>query len=216
MGNIKVGRMIIGGFQTNCYFIYREGVKDSEGRCPVLIVDPAEKGIQIHQVLAKRGFWTAGILLTHGHADHIGGVKELAEAAEAEIYAYEGEKNLLQDVDLNLSARFGMPITLEADHYFKDGEETELAGMKFRVISTAGHTEGSCCYYFEEGGFLISGDTLFVGSVGRTDFPTGSMSLLVRNIKNKLFVLPDSTIVYPGHGGSTTIGYEKENNPFVV
>ena len=103
---------------------------------------------------------------------------------------------------------------VSADVYVKDGDEITIAGMDFRVIATPGHTAGGCCYYFKEVGFLLSGDTLFAESVGRTDFPTGSMSELVRSIKEKLFLLPDDTKVYPGHGESTTIGHEKEYNPF--
>ena len=95
-------------------------------------------------------------------------------------------------------------------------EEIALAGMTCKVIATPGHTAGGCCYYFAEAGILVSGDTLFAESVGRTDFPTGSMGTLVRSIKEKLFVLPEDTRVYAGHGESTTIGYEKKNNPFCV
>jgi glyoxylase-like metal-dependent hydrolase (beta-lactamase superfamily II) len=111
---------------------------------------------------------------------------------------------------------FGSPCKAKADVWLKDGETYTIEDMSFQMISTPGHTEGSCVFYFEEGKFVVSGDTLFEESVGRTDFPTGSMSVLVRNIKQKLFVLPEETIVYPGHGGSTTIGWEKTNNPFIV
>ncbi len=99
--------------------------------------------------------------------------------------------------------------------YVKDGEEITIAGMTFRLIATPGHTKGSCCYYFEEDKLLISGDTLFQESVGRTDLPTGSMSTLVRSVKEKLLSLPEDVKVYPGHGEATSIGYEKAYNPFL-
>ena len=132
------------------------------------------------------------------------------------IYAAENEANVLQDMHLNLSQMFGIPCKVAADVLLKDGEVCTVENMSFQVITTPGHTEGSCSFYFEEDDCLISGDTLFEGSVGRTDFPTGSMSVLVRSIKQKLFKLPDATTVYPGHGGATTIGWEKSNNPFIV
>lgn len=216
MSNLKIGRMVLGSFQTNCYFIYREGVHEPDGLCPVILVDPAEKGAHIYHTMRQNGFQVAGILLTHGHVDHIAGAVELSELSGARIYAGAEEANLLQDMHLNLSERFGMPLKVTADILFRDGAECTIADMSFRVIATPGHTEGGCSYYFEEGSFLISGDTLFYESVGRTDFPTGSISVLVHSIKHRLFSLPNNTIVYPGHGGSTTIGWEKEQNPFVV
>ena len=117
---------------------------------------------------------------------------------------------------MNVSAQAGRACETYADVYVKDGQEITIADMTCKVIATPGHTVGGCCYYFEEAGILISGDTLFAESVGRTDFPTGSMGTLIRSIKEKLFVLPKETKVYPGHGDRTTIGYEKENNPFCV
>ena len=116
----------------------------------------------------------------------------------------------------NLSMMFGTPLRVEADELLQDGKEYVLGDMAFQMIATPGHTAGSCTYYFKEADVLISGDTLFEGSVGRTDFPTGSMSVLVHSIKHKLFTLPEKTICYPGHGGTTTIGWEKDNNPFIV
>ena len=216
MGKLKIGRMVLGSFQTNCYFVYREGVQNAEGFCPVILVDPAERGAYIFETMKRNGFQVTAILLTHGHVDHISGASELQKLCGAQIYACETEANVLMDMHLNLSQMFGMPCKMAADVWLKDGENCKIADMCFRVISTPGHTEGSCSYYFEEDDFLISGDTLFEGSVGRTDFPTGSMSVLVRNIKQKLFKLPDATTVYPGHGGATTIGWEKTNNPFIV
>ena len=216
MSALKIGRMVLGGFQTNCYFVYREGVLDAKGFCPAIIIDPAERGSYIMDTMKRNGFQVAGILLTHGHVDHISGADVLRKESGVLVYASADETNVLQDTSLNLSQMFGAPCRVEADVLLKDGETYSIADMDFQVITTPGHTEGSCVFYFEEGKFVVSGDTLFEGSVGRTDFPTGSMSVLVRNIKQKLFKLPDETVVYPGHGGSTTIGWEKENNPFIV
>lgn len=216
MSNLKLGRMVLGGFQTNCYFIYREGVQNEAGMRPAIIVDPAERGKYIYDTMKQNGFQVAGILLTHGHVDHISGAAELGRLSDAKLYAGGQEADLLQDMHLNLSEMFGTPCKVLPDVLLRDGEECTIADMTFRVIFTPGHTEGGCSYYFPEGKFVISGDTLFEESVGRTDFPTGSMGVLVRSIKNKLFVLPDDTRVYPGHGGSTTIGWEKENNPFMI
>lgn len=218
MAQIKIGKMVLGVCQTNCYFLYREG----GGEC--IVVDPADQGVNIFRALQKNGFRVAGILLTHGHFDHIWGLDELRDAANAaadedaepaKAYAYEAERVLLQDADKNVSRQAGRPCTTYADVYVKDGQEITIAGMTCKVIATPGHTAGGCCYYFEEAGFLLSGDTLFAESVGRTDFPTGSMSALVRSVRERLFVLPDDTKVYPGHGESTTIGHEKEYNPFL-
>lgn len=218
MAQIKIGKMVLGVCQTNCYFLYREGGAEC------IVVDPADQGVNIFRALRKNGFRVAGILLTHGHFDHIWGLDELRDAANAasdedaepvKAYAYEAERVLLQDADKNVSRQAGRPCTTYADVYVKDGQEITIAGMTCKVIATPGHTAGGCCYYFEEAGFLLSGDTLFAESVGRTDFPTGSMSTLVRSVREKLFVLPDDTKVYPGHGESTTIGHEKEYNPFL-
>ena len=208
MGKIKIGRMVLGACQTNCYFVYREDCKEC------IVVDPADQGANIYNALKQNGFEVSGILLTHGHFDHIWGTKELRELSGAKLYALEAERELLQDAHKNVSSQVGRPYTVDADVYVKDGEEITLADMTFQVIATPGHTGGGCCYYLKEAGFLISGDTLFQESVGRTDFPTGSMGTLIRSIKEKLFVLPEEISVYPGHGDSTTIGHEKKYNPF--
>lgn len=219
MAEIKIGRMVMGVCQTNCYFLYRDGETDC------IVVDPADQGAGIYSALQRNGFRVKGILLTHGHFDHIWGLDALRDAVNAaaeadglepvKVYAHEDERELLRDSHKNVSEQAGRPCTTYADVYVKDGQEISLAGMNFQVIATPGHTAGGCCYYFPEAGILVAGDTLFAESVGRTDFPTGSMSTLVRSIKDKLFVLPDDTKVYPGHGERTTIGHEKEYNPFL-
>lgn len=208
MAGLKIGRLVLGMCQTNCYFIYREGASE------VLVFDPADQGAQIEQKLKQNGFEVAGILLTHGHFDHILGCSELKKLTGAKVYAYEGEKAVCESAELNISGQMGRNCTVTPDVLAADGEELTIAGITLKLIATPGHTEGSCCYYIPEAEFLISGDTLFEQSVGRTDFPTGSMSTLVRSIKEKLFSLPDGVKVYPGHGESTTIGSEKKYNPF--
>lgn len=208
MSNIKIGRMMLGVCQTNCYFVYREGTSK------VIFIDPADYGEQIYQKMKDNGFEIAAILLTHGHFDHIWGCSALRSKSSAPVYAYEGEEEVLLSSDLNVSAGAGRACTVKANTLLKDGEEVTIEGMTFKVIATPGHTQGSCCYYFEEAKMLISGDTLFEESVGRTDLPTGSMGTLTRSIKDKLACLPDDTVVYPGHGDSTTIGHEKDYNPF--
>lgn len=209
MGNLKIGRIVMGMCQTNCYFVYEED------KTEVLLFDPADKGGYIYSSLKDKGFTVAAILLTHGHFDHIWGVRELQELSGAKVYAYEGEKEVCENASVNVSKSAGRACEITADEYVKDGGTISAAGMTCQLIATPGHTKGSCCYYFEEDGILISGDTLFQESVGRTDLPTGSMSALVRSVKEKLMVLPEDVKVYPGHGESTTIGYEKENNPFL-
>lgn len=216
---MKIGRMVLGAYGTNCYFLYRENGGEA------IVVDAPDHGGEIFEKLAKNGLRVAGILLTHGHFDHVWGLEDLKAAANGKaaeagkeavlVYAGEDEKDLLADVKQNISGQTHRPVSLAADVYVRDGEEISIAGMTCKVIATPGHTKGGCCYYFEEAGFLLSGDTLFLESVGRTDFPTGSMSTLARSIKDKLFSLPDGTKVYPGHGDSTTIGHEKAHNPFV-
>ena len=209
MGNLKIGRIVMGMCQTNCYFVY------PEGKSEVILFDPADRGDYIYHSLKDKGFTVAAILLTHGHFDHIWGLEELKELSGAKVYAYEEEKEVCENASVNVSKGAGRPCEITADEYVKDGATISVAGMSCQLIATPGHTKGSCCYYFEEEGILISGDTLFQESVGRTDLPTGSMSALVRSVKEKLMVLPADVKVYPGHGESTTIGYEKEYNPFL-
>lgn len=209
MENLKIGRIVLGMCQTNCYFVYEEGKKEA------LVFDPADKGDYIFEGLKNKGFTVAAILLTHGHFDHIWGLEALKELTGAKVYAYEEEKEVCENASVNVSKGAGRPCAVKADFYLKDGEEITIAGISLKLVATPGHTKGSCCYYFEGDKILISGDTLFQESVGRTDLPTGSMGTLVRSVREKLLALPEDVKVYPGHGESTTIGHEREYNPFL-
>ena len=210
-------RIIVKGYRvgmmpTNFYYMHLEGSQDA------VVFDPADSGKELADVLQQEGLTIRAIFLTHAHFDHIFGVKAMKEATGAPVYAYEGEKGLCRSSQLNQSAMIGRPCTVEPDVWLKDGEVTELCGIRLKTLATPGHTEGSCCFYAEdeEGGhFLISGDTLFEESVGRTDLPTGSFSDLTRSIREVLFGLPDDTLVFPGHMGETTIGHEKQFNYMV-
>lgn len=206
--------VVLGPVQTNVYFIINDVTKEC------VIADPADSPEVIIRLIKENGLIPAAIILTHGHYDHIAGIAGLLEGLRDEvklpIYAAETEKGLLSDVELNHSLMsYGRGITVEADVFLKDGEEFEAAGIRFRCIHTPGHTEGSCCYLIEDMKALISGDTLFEGSIGRTDLPTGSMSVMRQTLTDKIMPLEDDITVYPGHGGITTIGDEKKWNPFL-
>lgn len=208
MGELQIQTLLLGMVGTNCYLAMNQRTKE------MLILDPAEDGAGIQRKIAETGAAPAAVLLTHGHFDHIGAAEYLRDTYRIPVCAMEAEKEVLEDPAKNLTGMTGHALSLKADRFFKDGEEISLAGFTFRAIHTPGHTAGGCCYYFPEEDVLFSGDTLFEESVGRTDFPTGSMGTLVRSIQKKLFVLPDETRVYPGHGGETQIGWEKRYNPF--
>ncbi len=209
MSKLKIGRMVIGIYSTNCYLIYYDESKEC------IVIDPADAGDQIYETLTKKGFSIQAIFLTHGHFDHIWGAKALQQNSGAKIYALLDEKELCEDARLNVSEGAGRAYTLTPDICVTDGEEIDVAGITCKVIATPGHTKGSCCYYFEDAGILVCGDTVFLESVGRTDLPTGSNSQLIRSIRERIFTLPDGVLLYPGHGDSTTVEHEKQYNPYV-
>lgn len=193
----------------NCYFVI-----DEESKAAV-IIDPGAMGQKLCSVIDSNGINVKAICLTHCHYDHTGAVKDIKDHTNAPVFICEGEEVVAESSVYNLSKMFGKPFTVEYDRVLKDGEEYSFGSLAFKVISTPGHTPGGGCFYFEKEGVLFSGDTLFFMSVGRTDFPGGNSNALIENIKNKLLVLPGSVEVYTGHGQSTTIGYEKENNVFL-
>ena len=204
-----IEQMTLGMLGTNCYILADEETGQA------LIVDPAAEPEQIVQRCRELEVTPAAVLLTHGHYDHLGAADTLCRTWQIRLYAGAAEKELLGSPDANLSADFYMPVSLQADELLEDGTVLELAGRTLQVIATPGHTKGGVCYYDEAGGFLFSGDTLFRQSVGRSDLPTGNMLELIRSIREKLMILPDDTVVYPGHGPSTSIAFERKNNPFI-
>ncbi|MDO4261846.1 MAG: MBL fold metallo-hydrolase [Eubacteriales bacterium] len=211
MAELKTAKITVGDLGENCWFLVREDTKEA------LVFDPGDQAEDILAYAEKNGWKIRAILLTHGHVDHIGAVEAVKAASGAPVYALREEAELLADTKKNLSAfLFGPRISLTADELLRDGQKIAPAGIGLVVYHTPGHTPGGACYYCPQIGCLFSGDTLFQGSVGRSDFPGGSASALVRAVKEKLFLLPDDTRVCPGHGGDTTIGEEKQYNPFVV
>lgn len=201
---------VVGPVQTNCFFFFDENTREG------IVVDPGDEAEKIKGYVKKKDIKVQAILLTHGHFDHIMAVEELKKEWDVPVYASQEERVVLENPQINLSVQMGKPIELVANHYLKDGEELELMGQKVKCILTPGHTCGGMCYYFPGQGVLFSGDTLFQESVGRTDFPTGSMSTLIRSIREKLLVLAPATKVYPGHGMMTSIENEKMYNPYAA
>lgn len=209
MAPLKVEQYVVGPVQTNCYFAINDETKE------VLVIDPGASAKKLAEIIEKEELHPVAILLTHGHFDHASGAAELAAHFGVKVYAEEHEKETLEDPRLNLSGWEGRNVTYHADCFLKDEQEIDLAGFHIRVLFTPGHTIGGCCYYFSYQNALFSGDTLFAKSIGRTDFPKGSASQLIRAIKEKLMILPDDTTVYAGHNEITTIGTERMYNPYL-
>ena len=206
---MKIEKFVLGAVQTNSYLILNEETKE------LVIVDPAICPDYLLSHVKSNGYVPKGIILTHGHFDHVMGIEGWLSEYEIPVYLHEDEKEVLANYNLNLSVMIGKYYAYDKVETLKDGEVLELAGFSFKVIHTPGHTQGGCCYYEENEAVLISGDTLFKSSVGRSDFPTGDMSTLVKSIKEKLFILPDDVMVYPGHNSLTCIADEKMYNPFL-
>ena len=207
---MKVVRVLCPIVAENCYIAVNEKINKS------IIIDPGSGSEKIKDAVAKTGATPEAVLLTHGHFDHAGSANEIASFYGVQIYAYEGERETLENPAINLSGdMFGDTVKYHADIYLKDDEEIDIAGLRIRCLFTPGHTPGGCCFYFPDEGIVFTGDTLFCGSVGRTDFPGGSMSQLVNAVRTKLMVLPDDTICYPGHDTATTIENERIYNPYL-
>lgn len=201
-------RLVLGDLGTNCYII---GDPDSK---EAFVIDP-DDGPAVVDTLKERGLTCIGILLTHGHSDHIHGVQTLMDTYRAPVYIHERDLPCLYDPQVNLSVLHGRPVTITGGTIktVKDGQHIGSGKMDFQVLETPGHTVGGVCYYMSPAVFV--GDTLFRESVGRTDFPGGDFEALAQSIRTKLFTLPDQTMAYPGHGPETQIAFEKENNPYL-
>lgn len=195
-------------WQTNCYLL-----KFPE-RGEAVLIDASFGPEPILQRLEDEGLQLVALLLTHGHADHIGGVRAVKAATGAPLYIHPIDAPMLENPMLNLSAPFGMQLTAPpADHYVAEGESLTLCGQQFDVLFVPGHTPGHVCYRI--GNDLFAGDTLFAGSIGRTDLPGGSHDLLVDGIRSKIMTLPPEMRVWPGHGPDTTVDQERQWNPFL-
>jgi glyoxylase-like metal-dependent hydrolase (beta-lactamase superfamily II) len=209
---MKIDRLMLGEYQTNCYVLR---TTEDAGQC--LIVDAGLGTEELIAFLGEREIRPVAVVLTHGHIDHIAGVGLLRESYQGlKVLIHELDAEMLSQPAANLSGLMGRPFAAEpADILLKDGEWIEQAGVKLQVFHTPGHSPGGICLYSSEDGIVFTDDALFAESIGRTDFPGGSMSRLLGSIREKLWVLPDETVVYPGHGPSTTIAREKAQNPFL-
>lgn len=196
-----------GPLYVNTYLVYDNETKDA------FIVDPGGVSPALTSFIEMNKFKVNFIILTHGHADHIGGAEEYRDKFKAPIYAHRDEQEMLASPEYNSSrALFGKSISFMADKWLSDGDKIPFAGKELKIMHTPGHSPGGICILVDK--WLFSGDTLFAGSVGRTDFPLCSHIALFDSIRDKLFVLDEDVEVYPGHEGSTTIGNEIRYNPF--
>lgn len=209
---MKIMYMVLGPFMTNTYILYNEATMEG------LVVDPSFSPQQYIKAIEEKKIHLTSIFLTHAHVDHMAGMNELRKAfPEARMYMDKRDRPFLRDPERNLSYMFPTPTLVDdADVWVKDGDEIETSGYTFQVIDTSGHTPGGISFYLKKEGIVFTGDSLFQGSIGRTDFPGGSMKELTGSIRKNLFALPDSTVVLSGHGEQTTIGQEKRTNPFLT
>jgi glyoxylase-like metal-dependent hydrolase (beta-lactamase superfamily II) len=206
---MKIERFQVGSLWTNCYVVASE-------KGDALVIDPGGPMSDVKRFIADNGLRVKQILLTHGHSDHIMGLREIRNLASDGVAVHPEDADCVTNPSKNLSAVMGSSFQSNAAEFeFEDGDVIRAGDLSARVIHTPGHTTGGCCFYVTEGSnaLLISGDTLFARSVGRTDLPGGDEKTLLESLK-KLEEFPDSLIVYPGHGPSTTLGEERRLNPF--
>ena len=206
---MKIVNVPTGMLQANTYLVCDETSRLG------FIVDIGGYSKELKNIIEKNDIQIQYIVLTHGHGDHIGGVQEhLKDFPDAKVVCSRAEEKMLLDPELNEAHHFGPEkVSFKPDILVDDGDTLTVGNMTMKFIMTPGHTEGGMCILVDD--VLFSGDTLFCRSIGRTDLAGGDFKTLMESIKNKLFLLPDETQVLPGHMGTTTIGFEKEHNPFV-
>jgi hydroxyacylglutathione hydrolase len=200
----------LGPVQTNCYVLTKE-----DSSC--LIVDPGAEGEKLIKLLRERDLKPVGIMLTHAHFDHIGAVDSIRDEYKVQAYVHVNEKDWLTSPSLNCSEfmKVGKVQVREADVTINGEQELTIGSFTFQVFETPGHSPGSVSLYFEDDRIVLAGDALFNGSIGRTDLPEGNHEQLLTSIHEKLLVLPEETVVLPGHNSVTTIGKEMDSNPFL-
>ncbi len=208
---MKIDCLVLGSFETNAYIL-----RPSDKPGPCVVIDPGPESEALMDVLRFGGLKPAAVILTHGHVDHIAGVSEMDKAFPGiPLYIHRLDLPMLTDPVKNLSAFLGAPCEVSRSAVpVEDGGSIEEGGLRLKVIHTPGHTPGGMSLYHEIDGVLFTGDALFQGSIGRTDFPGGRHAELVTGIRKRLLVLPEETRVFPGHGPETSIGLEKRHNPF--
>jgi glyoxylase-like metal-dependent hydrolase (beta-lactamase superfamily II) len=201
----------VGPLQCNCSVIGDEITHDA------MVIDPGDDIDDVLDLVRKHNLQVKQIVITHAHIDHVGGAMKLRAATGAPILLNQNDYALLKMLDMQ-AAWIGManPGKVEIDQSIGQADTVGAGALRANVIHTPGHTEGSICLYFPADRKLIAGDTLFAGSIGRTDLPGGSFEKIIRSLREKVLALPDETIVVPGHGPLTTIGEERESNPFLV
>ncbi|KYC95072.1 hypothetical protein B4102_1343 [Heyndrickxia sporothermodurans] len=208
---MKWQRIPLGILQTNCYLLTNENKE-------CIVFDPGEEGEKLQSIINAQKLKPIAILLTHAHFDHIGAVDMIRDTYHIPVYVHKKEAAWLSDPALNGSERFmmGKAVRQEpADHLIDQESKLSIGSFSFDVFETPGHSPGSISFYVKELNVVFSGDALFQNSVGRTDLPGGNHQQLISSIKNKLFALPDVTMVLSGHGPETIIDHEKRNNPFL-
>ena len=201
---------LVGPLQCNCSIIGDEQTREA------MVIDPGDQIEDILRVLKAENLTLKQIVVTHAHIDHVGGAMKLKAATGAPILMNQKDEVLLKMLDVQASW-IGMkpPGAVQVDEAVGEGRILQVGSLSSTVIHTPGHTEGSICLHFPEQKTLFAGDTLFAGSIGRTDLPGGSFEKIIRSLHNQLLQLPDDTQVVPGHGPMTTIGQERESNPFL-